>query len=172
MINDFLNKQIASWITDNLPLVPQYQGLSIHLDDLLHRDLDPSEVIPLAWQVFTCLLKQIQDLGMPVQPVVIIYLEEISNRIEKAIPVSPADIERQVALTPPEMYLIDWSAPRDLADMYRASLPANLFGREMDGVHISYREYRDLLSQQNDWEYARDIYIEYSPVSARPDEKR
>ncbi len=168
MMNDQLNKQIANWIIENLPLVSRQEAQTIHLDDLMGRDLDPSEVSPVAWQVFTCLLKQIEDLGMPAQPVVIIFLEEISNRIEKAVPASPEAIERQVALTPPGMYLVDWSVRRN--PEYKASLPATFFGREIDGVHISYEEYLSPFSQPDE-EYGRAIIIEYLPASAEPAKK-
>jgi hypothetical protein len=162
-MNNSRKQLVTEWVTNNLKLVGDEGGVSIHIDQLLGRTVDKRDVLKVTNQAFTILVEEMNLMGFPAKPVMIIPLTVISNRYEGAIPRSPGEIKRQLGREPPGLYLIDWKSAKHFDDEYRTALSFNLTKKPIRGLKVYYREYRDPISHENDEEYSRDIYVEYVP---------
>lgn len=168
-MNNLLNKQIKKWISKNLKLVSVHNPVSIHIDALLNRDVKKSEMIDISIQAFTILVKQIQELQMPVKPLMTIPLIAISKRIERSVPDNLITIENQLDIEPSSLYLLDWAPAEyfETCEEFRSPLSFKLIDNLLEGIYVYYREFRYEVGIENDWEFSRGIYVGYYSYNLR-----
>lgn len=158
-----LHQRIQKWLMENMKSVSIHNSVSIHLDELLGKELQRSAVTKTAVQAFHILVKTLQELQMPVQPILVIPLISISEKIQRAVPSKAEMIEDQLDFEPPSLCLMDWEIHKYfvVAEEYRCPLPFAFFDILEEHIYVYYREHRYKQGIDNDWEFARGVYIEY-----------
>lgn len=164
-MTDLLKQQTKKWITDNLNHVSARNPVSIHIDELMGREIKKSKIVSISLQAFATLVEQLRELETPVQPSIVIPLVTLSKKLERAVPPDRKSIETQLDIEPPSLYLFDWSPSRyfEVCEEYRCPLTFSLIDDHSQGIYVCYKEVRYAAAIENDWEFARGIYVEYYP---------
>jgi len=164
--NIALEKQIEGWVSANLKHVSLDNPVSIHIDMLVGKEVERSQLIPLSIEAFIALVKRIRKLQIPIQPTLAIPLVTLSNRVEMAAPHNLETLESQLPdRETPSLYLLDpntWRGCENYEE-YKAPLGFSLLARSTKGIYFCYRELRDGLAIKNNWEFARAVYAEFYP---------
>lgn len=168
MVNDLQNK-VAAWVNENLSRVSAKNPASIHLDELLGREIKNDEILDLSLNAFVHLIEILVKDGVPVKPFLAIVLEGDSREIQFDIPENKKDITNQLSNKPPSLYLVDWDSSKYLTviEKYQTPLPFELLEDNIVGVYTYFIEYRGAIGIDNDWEFARAIYLDYYPEKFR-----
>ncbi len=165
-MNVSLEYEIKKWLDENLDRVPSGGGTSIHIDELLGRVVQAPEIIGISLDAFGILVEQMKQLQFRAQPVLVIPLVTISNRLERAVPRDLDGVVQQLDVQRPGLYLVDWKAPKWFAEEYRLLVTFKLMQRPLDDVDVYYREFRSPVDIENDWEFSRSLNVEYLPKRA------
>ena len=166
-----LDQKVKRWVLDDLQSVSTCSSVSIHIDELLGRDMKKAETIVVSIRAFIALVEQMRTLQMPAKPILVIPLEATSTMIELNTPRSVEAMEDQLAFEPPSLCLEDWGSSKHFAvcEEYKSPLAFDLMdiGIPIDdhNVYVYYREHRYAMGIENEWEFARAVYVEYYPDS-------
>jgi len=157
---------IHQWVKNNLNLVDTARPISIHITDLLSIELKSEEVIGTSISIFSRIVREIIDLGNPVQPILTIPLISESHHILQKLPVNIDDLMLQIDyFEPPSIYLVSWNRIKKIAPVEEFKIPLgfNLFDEQDVNYYSYYREHRYAIALKESWEFTRGIYIEYYP---------
>ncbi len=160
-----LSTVIQSWIDTYVASVSPCEAATNHIDELLMRDVTMEESIELVMQMYTLLVQQLLQIDLPVQPMAVIPLLEVPRLLAAEIPDTLERIRDQMHdLEPPSLYMLSWQPLKSYApgEDLRLSLAVQFDGIDQK-THCYYREFRYKEAMQNDWEYARGIFLEYFP---------
>src|SRR5436305_7817122 len=69
-----LEQQIEQWVHDNLNRISSHDPATIHIDQLLHKDVKGEAALAASLQAFMVLVGQIRPLQTPAQPTLVIPL--------------------------------------------------------------------------------------------------
>ena len=161
-----LEEQIERWVEGNLRSVSARSPVSNHLDELLGREIERSEMISLSLRCFALLVEHMRERLTPTQPMLVIPLVSESNKLQAVVPQDLQSIKDQWRhVESPSLYMLDWDASRHLyiCEEYRSPLAFDLTDPPIPGVYTYYREFRSEMDIRNDWEFTRCIYAEYYP---------
>ena len=168
-MNQVIEQRIGEWLKRTMPRISVYTPDDIHMNELYKNDAWKADVIGASVEVFLSLLKQIQEIGTPLQPALIFHLESNNNQLTMEVPTNPLELERQLSCTPPSIYLLDWERTKHLliCEWYQTPLPFDLINPPIGGIYAYYEECRSEEDIRNEWEFVRNVSVMYYPERYR-----
>ena len=116
--------------------------------------------------MFNVSSKFLETERLPLRMLVVIPLQTHEDGISLEVPRSYEDLLTHLNYKePPSLYITDsgLSKYRDVVEEYISPLPFIMPNVDYTSVAVYYRESRDQVSISRDWEYSRNIYLEYFP---------
>ncbi len=161
--------KIEKWFLQASTQVFPHKPVSIHMDELLGVHVNKEEYLSTSLGVFLILLEKIKSMDASFQLILGIPLISRRNKIKFLVPKDQSAMERDFTDTPPNIYLVSWETKKylNIIEGYECPLPFNLFSPPLEGVYIRYSESRGEISIKNNFEFARNVSVEYFPEEFR-----
>jgi hypothetical protein len=157
----YMDSKIIQWLENELPHISLADPVSVHLEELLGRELKGEELVTRAVEVFSALVKELAVRGIRAIPLLAIPLHARSNRLTREVPQDLMALVEDLDMQTPSLYLLhrDAFSHAEFCEEYRYPLPFDLTGLPEAGFYAYYREFRYPDAIENDWEYTRCVYV-------------
>jgi len=163
MMNELYHQKIERWIEAGLKNLTVRNPISVHINDLLNIELEEPQIVSISLMSFTALVIGMRKRQMSAKPGLVIPLSTGSFHLTANVPSSLREIESQLDIETPSLYLLSWNIARcvEVYEEYKSPLAFELISASFKGAYAYYREFRDATAIKNGWEFSRCIYIEY-----------
>lgn len=120
-------KSIQDWAASNVLNPVASMPISIHVDSFL-TDVS-TNLLTESIRLYQQLVDYLVEIGLPVQPILVIPLLSKSNSIQMQVPYSLSELRNQIDTDePPSLYLVSWESSKGVAvcEEYRMPLSFDL----------------------------------------------
>ncbi len=166
MDENLLQQQISEWVQDNIELVSAENPVTMHVDRLRGVDLARERIIPTSLEILKALVLEVQCFNDRVKAGLVLPLKAYNKKINTKHPVDLDGLQYQLlSREPPSIYLVSWTSSRKFyrTEEYRCPIDFLPLDDYHDNLYVYYQENRGRIGIQNNWEFAKGIFIEYCP---------
>ncbi len=155
-------QSVRKWVNSQIVSLSDTKIATIHLDDLLKRDIEKRDSLDVSAKVFCALIENIKN-NENLMPVLVIALECVET-FDNSIP-DLNSITEQLSDEPPSIYLLHREVCKylEICEEYKYPLSYDLINEPelKKNIYWYYRIFRGHEAIQKNWEYSRCIYATY-----------